>query len=528
MGSILYYDGIFHSGVREDDVFSCMAVTNGKIVATYSKKPTGKVFQKEVSLGGQHVYPCLIDGHIHLLFTVAVMAMGFTVCQISGGGVQPNTIAGVEAKVRAYARKQKSGAIIAANNYILTAMDQQRMPTREELDDWGGGRPVVLYNIDGHSTALSSAMLRLLGLEPVGHSGILQGEENERVQGRLTDIIGAQITLPTLAKGVAAFQNACADYGIGVVGALEGNGDSPKDSTTSLIVHLARRFDVGVRFYFQYKDAARAAQYAKYQAFPRIGGCGDWEMDGAIGAHSAAFSLPYRDTGEQAPCYFTQEQADEMVRQADAKGFQIASHAIGDLAIQRILTALEQLPGKTLHRIEHCEFPSEESLSVLKQGRYALMMQPGYAWIDRRYLHTYQSYLPQELIGRQVLRSLYDAGICVCGSSDSPVQDLDPYLQMLGMVEHYTEQESVSTFEAFRCYTANPARALLEEDRRGTLEVGKAADFFTAKADLFSCTPEQLVSFRPTQTYYGGKPYRRKTGSVAEFLRCLLKKPRLV
>ena len=87
------------------------------------------------------------------------------------------------------------------------------------------------------------------------------------------------------------------------------------------------------------------------------------------------------------------------------------------------------------------------------------------------------------------LKSLVDAGVCVCGSSDSPVQDMDPYLQMLGMVQFYHEEESLSPYQAFRCYTANAAKSIEEEAVRGTLEVGKAADFFTAGRDFFTLSP---------------------------------------
>ncbi len=523
----LYCDAVIHTGVSEQDTYACMAVKGGKIIGLYHQKPAGR-FARCVSLGGQHVYPCLIDAHTHLLFTVAGMAMGFKVCEITDSGVEPSTLAAVEEKIRGYAAAQKKNAVIAATNYIQTAIDAQRLPTREELDAWSGGRPVVVYNIDGHSTALSSAMLRLLDIDPTGHSGLLQGEDNERVQGRLTDIIGSSITLPVLARGIAAFQNTCAEYGISVVGALEGNGDSPKDATTALLLQLARHFAVGVRFYFQYMDLARAKKLAGYQKHPRIGGCGDWELDGAIGSHSAAFHTPYADTGETAPCYYTQEFIEAKVRQADEAGFQIAAHAIGEAAIEQLAAALEKAPSGRLHRMEHGEFPSAAALEKMKSGRWAVMMQPGYAWIDKKYLHTYTRYLPAQALTQPRLKTLVEAGVCVCGSSDSPVQDMDPWLQMLGMVDFYVPEESVSVYEAFRAYTAQPARALLEQNERGTLEVGKAADFFTADKDLFALPPRQVVSFRPAATYYGGRRWRRRTGSVWELLASLLTPPRKV
>jgi len=527
MKSTLFYNGIFHSGTTEDAVFSYMTTEDGMITGTYANKPLG-TFDQEISLDGAHVYPCLIDAHLHLLFTIVSMAMGIQACEVTANGIDPPNIAGVEQRIRAFASKQKKGVPLLASNYVLSAIEEHRLPTKQELDDWAGGRPIVVYNIDGHASALSTEMLKLVGIDPESSDGVLSGEAHERIQGRLTDVISKHVGLADLARGTAMFQNACARYGIGIVGALEGNGDSPKDGGTALLVKMARHFDIGVRVYFQYFDLSRVQGFAKYQKHLRIGGCGDWEMDGSSGAHSAAFSVPYIDTGKSAPCYYSQEEVDNLVRRADKKGYQIASHAIGDAAIERIITALNQTGSGRLHRIEHCEFLSDESFEELKAGRYAVVMQPGYAWIDKRMLHTYTQFLPPEITARMKFKSLCDAGICVCGSSDSPVQDMDPYLQMLGMIEFYNEAESVTPYEAFRTYTINPARAILEENEYGTLEPGKHADFFTADENFFSLTPEGVRDFRPTATYYGGTRYKEKSGSVLEFIRMMMTRGHLV
>jgi predicted amidohydrolase YtcJ len=523
MSSILFCDGVFHSCKSEDDVFSYMTVENGVISGTFDQRPRGS-FDREVSLQGQHVYPCLIDSHVHLLFTIVQMAMGMQICEITGSGVQPHDLAGVEQKIRSYARAQKKDAVITASNYVLSAIDERRLPTKDELDLWAEGRPIVVYNIDGHASSMSTAMLRRVGIDPAGHDGVLFGEAHERIQGRLTDVVSDSVKLADIARGVASLHNTCAEYGITIIGALEGNGDSPDDKGTALLVKLARHFDIGVRVYFQYIDIARARRYARYQKHLRLGGCGDWEMDGSTGAHSAAFHKPYIDSGRTSPCYYSQEKVDSLVAEADRLGYQISSHAIGEAAIERLISALNKTSSGRLHRIEHCEFHSDDSFAELKKGRYAVVMQPGYAWIDKRYLHTYTQFLPPEIIGRMKFRSLYRSGICLCGSSDSPVQSLDPYLQMLGMVDFYHPDESITPYEAFRTYTVNPARAILEEDEYGTLEPGKQADFFTAYQDFFRLDPAGVRDFRPTATYYGGIPYKQKKGTIPELIRMMLSK----
>ena len=523
--AVVFENAVIHTGRTRGETACSMLVKDGRILALNPEDTAGA---KRVSLNGKHVYPCLIDGHIHLLYTAVLAGQGFDVCAIERGGVAPNTMAGVERKLRAFASGKPKNGVLVGNNYIMSGIKERRLPSKDELDEWMDGRPTVIYTIDGHASALSSAMLKKIGIDPAGHGGVLMGEAHDRVQGKLTDAVACGVTLPVLARGVAGFHNACARYGISCVGALEGNGDSEKDPTTALIARLARHFDVDVRIYLQYIDIDKALPYHKMQKAPRIGGCGDWEMDGAVGAHSAAFTLPYRDTGEKAAPYYEQDFVDEQVRRADERGAQIAAHAIGNAAVSRIVEALGKTQSGRMHRIEHCEWADDADIDTIARRGWAVMVQPGYSWIDKRFLHTYEQFLPEEMLAKLKLKTLCDKGICVCGSSDSPVQSMDPWQQMLGMTQFYREQESITPYEAFRCYTVNPAKALGEENDRGTLEAGKRADFFTADEDIFSLTPERLADVKPGATYYGGRPARKWRGSVCELLAMLMRRKKLL
>ena len=522
----LFKNGIFHSMKEEGDTFSFMTVRGKKISGTYNVRPEGSF--EEIDLGGRHVYPCLIDGHVHMLFTIGVMAMGFDICSVTKDGIKPDNLKDIEGKIRSYCKDKHKDAVIAAHNYISSAIDEKRLPTREELDLWSENRAVIVYTIDGHSTSASSKMLLKLGICPENHSGILTGEENERNQGKLTDIISSSIGLKALSKGIAEFHNTCASYGIGMVGALEGNGDSKGDVSTSLILFLARRFDLPIRFYLQYTDLNRVKRFEKYLKHKRLGGCGDWEMDGSAGSHSAAFSLAYKDSGEIKPCYYDEEAVRGMVKRANSEGYQVASHAIGDKAIDMIMSVMNENKSGIINRIEHIEFISPDAIEKLNGEKYAVFMQPGYGWIDKRYLNTYSMYLPDEITDNMKLKSIADKGVLICLSTDSPVQSMDPYLQMLGMTQYYNESESMSIYDALKAYTVNPAAAMYESDERGTLEMGKAADFFISSEDLLSLSGQEIASYRPECTYYGGIKYKEKSGSIFELLKMILKHPKKV
>ena len=264
MKAVLFENARFYTGRSEEEYYEYMLVEKGRIKALSNTRPDSRLFSRAVDLGGGNVYPCIIDPHVHLLYTIVLSAMGFDVCSIEKGRVVPDTIAGIEQRLRSFAAGKKPGEMVVANNYILSGIDELRLPTRQELDDWCGGRAAVVYTIDGHASALSTAMLKKIGLEAEGHSGVLMGEDHERVQGRITDAISSMVTPSVLARGIAAVENNCAAMGISHLGALEGNGDSAEDITTRLLILLARRMSVKVRLYLQYFDVERVEKFRKY------------------------------------------------------------------------------------------------------------------------------------------------------------------------------------------------------------------------------------------------------------------------
>ena len=492
--AVIFYNAKIHTMTSEDSCCGAMEVKHGRITRLFSEPEAEKIsdlcrnsgFLKSLfycDLNGAHVYPCLIDPHVHLLLTVAVMAKGFSASEITENGVEPDTLKGIEEKIRSYPDKKHPAAI---NNYIRSAIKEKRMPSREELDEWAEGGPVVVYSIDGHSTALSSEMLRLIGIDPKGHSGILSGEANENAQEKITKVIKRSIGVRDLLKGIRAFDRSCREYGICMVGAL--------DDFLTPVPFLTK---TKTRIYLQTKDINKV----KRLGLKRIGGCGAWETDGAVGSRSAAFNVPYLDTKKTAPVYMDASELKELCRRADEAGLQIASHAIGEAAIEALFEGLSSVSSDRLHRIEHCEFIDDKTFEKLKCGRFAVVAQPGYSWIDKRYLHTYEEALPESVLKRLKFRSFMDNGIIMCGSSDSPVQDLNPFLQMAGMTQFYNEEESVTPYQALMTYTVNAAKAMEVFKDYGTLEPGKRARFFTSRKDFFKLTPGEILEFRPERTY---------------------------
>ena len=210
---------------------------------------------------------------------------------------------------------------------------------------------------------------------------------------------------------------------------------------------------------------------------------------------------------------------------------QLSTHAIGETAIEQIINAYSLnsrlIPDEgPMPRIDHFEFPSPSAVDAIKKLRLALTVQPGFSWVDKRYLKSSEHFLPVNIINQQLpLRELEDAGVCLCGSSDSPVQSVSPFEQMLGMVDFYIPGQSLTNYQALKSYTINPARMQGEDSRFGTLEAGKHADFFVCTEDILHCPAQRLPALKSELTVIGGKAYQRKNGSLLELLKLFFKFP---
>ncbi len=525
----LYFNGHIHTMTDEKDIYSVMVTQGKRICYVGNEIPDSMNFSERTDLKGCHVYPGLTDSHLHLLYTMVLSAANFSICDITSEGIKPDNLQDIGERVRSFCQKNPNQKIITANGYIISAINEKRLPTRFELDQWSDGRAVIIYSIDGHSSALSTKLMELLELDTKEGDGIFSGEAHEFMQGKVTNLIASGVTLSTFAKGVANFSNLCAGYGITRVCALDGNEDVDNDILTKVLAFISMRTDIRVRLYPQYMDFSRLEFFRKRQKSLRVGGCGSWELDGSVGSHSAAFYEPYKDGGNQGHCYYSKEKISEKVSEALDKNIRLTCHAIGETAIDLITEVYQELSDrlpsdKGLMRIDHFEFPGRKAVEAVKKLPVALSVQPGFSWIDKHFLKSYEQYLSEDLINKQLpLKELADAGVCICGSSDSPVQSINPYDQMLGMIDFYLPEQSLTPYQALEAYTVNPSKMLGEEDT-GTLEEGKLADFFVSKTDLLSCKGAEISLCKAEYTVIGGKKYKEKKGAVTEFICMLLRK----
>ena len=240
-------------------------------------------------------------------------------------------------------------------------------------------------------------------------------------------------------------------------------------------------------------------------------------IDGVLDSHTAAMLEPYADDpGSSGSTSYDPEEFKEVVAKLDGLGLQCMTHSCGDRGVRVVLDAYEHArkangQRDSRHRVEHIEHVSEEDMPRFRQLGVIASMQPIHA------VPTEDQALARaagpERMGRSFpWRSLDRAGARLAFSSDWPVADMNPLLGIHAAVvddERSERKQTVSLEKAIEAYTINEAYASFEEDIKGSLEVGKLADFVILSRDLFECAPEEIKGCEVLLTVLGGREVYR-------------------
>jgi len=210
------------------------------------------------------------------------------------------------------------------------------------------------------------------------------------------------------------------------------------------------------------------------------------------------------------------------MHEALREGIQINTHAIGDRANRLVLSwyedAMKAVPANERKiaeprwRIEHSQIIAVEDIPRFAASGIIPSMQPSHAIGD---LHFAESRIGKDrLKGGYAWRSLIDSGAKIAGGSDAPVEVGDPRIELYAAIvrkdqdgystDAWYPQEKVTPQEALKMFTAWAAEAAFEEDKLGTIEVGKRADFTIFDRDLLTAQPQDILSAKPILTIVDG------------------------
>jgi hypothetical protein len=240
--------------------------------------------------------------------------------------------------------------------------------------------------------------------------------------------------------------------------------------------------------------------------------------DGALGSRGAWLKQPYSDApGERGLGFLSDTTLRNLMSRAAMDGFQVAVHAIGDAANAQLIGAIEELAGTykgdRRWRIEHAQVVDAADLPRFAQHGIVASMQPVHQASDWRMAEARMG--SERLGGAYAWASLARLGVPLAFGSDFPVESPNPFHGLAVAVSRedaegqpaggWRPEEKMSMTQAFAGFTRDAAFAAFAEDRLGTLEPGRYADFIFIDRDIFAAEPADIRGTRVLETWVGGR-----------------------
>jgi len=469
---------------------------------------------------GRTLLPGLIDAHGH------VMQLGLSAMQLDLSDTR--TLAEAKAKLADYAARNPTLRWIVGFGWNQERWGLGRFPTAADIDAAVPDKPVWLERVDGHAGVANSAALAAAGI--TGATAAPTGGRIEKAASRPTGVfvdsamdLIRRVVPPALPierdAALAKAQDMLLRLGIT---ATDDMGSTAEDWLT-----FRRAADLG-------RLKLRIVSYARgIEPLLAVAGTGPtpWlydgrlrmvgvklYADGALGSRGAWLLAPYADApGERGLQFLDDAKLRNLMSRAAMDNFQVAVHAIGDAANRQVLDAIDELvetyKGDRRWRIEHAQIVDPADIPRFGKNGIVASMQPTHQTSDRIMAEARLG--PNRLAGAYAWHSMLDAGAHLAFGSDYPVESPDPFAGLAAAISRqgvdgqpeggWMPAQRLSLVQAFAAYTTGAAYAGFAEDRIGSLQPGRMADFILIDRDIFTATPPDIRDTQVLETWIGGR-----------------------
>jgi hypothetical protein len=505
-----------------------VAVRKDRIIFVGSNEGAKKFrAARTVDLGGKTMLPGLTDSHCHIL------GIGERELTLNLEGT--TTLEDFLAKVKERVAQTPRDKWITGRGWIETFWKPPNFPTRQDLDSVAADHPLYLTRADGHASVANSAALKLARIDkntvdPFGGQILkTNGEPNGMLLDNAQDLVEKNIPKPTQAdREQALLTGINREIGLGWC-EIQNAGSHKED--VALIQKAFESGKIKIRFVnavFGPGEDARnfLKEGATLNAFDHHFTQRTIKVifDGALGSRGAALLKPYNDAPETSG-YLTEkpEELKPMFEEALRRGIQVETHAIGDRANRLILdlyeAALKTIPPEQRKireprwRVEHAQIVDPSDLPRFAKLGVIPSMQPSHAISDLFFAPKRLGM--DRLAGAYAWQSFLKSGSIICGGSDAPVERGEPMIEFYAAVarksikgesgEGWHPEQAVSREQALKMFTIWPAYAAFEENDKGSIEVGKLADFTVLAHDIMKIPEPEILKTRAEMTIIGGE-----------------------
>lgn len=529
----LWYNGKIYTMENEGHRVEAVLTVDGQILAVGKKHDLMERYKsyidEEIDLKNKTMLPGFQDSHMHLIgFGESLLRMDLSNIRSKGELLHA---------VKMKKEELGDGEWIIGEGWNENLWEERVIPTKEELDEVAPSNPVLLKRTCRHVCLVNSKTLRLARVSedtanPEG--GIIDRDENGKLTGLLKDAamnlvanVVPPYTLETIKRSLRKGIQEC--YKLGITGAhtedlsYYGSFTNTYKAFQEVIEKEDLYFRAHLLIHHEVIDewAQLGVDYLSGTPFITFGPMKIF-ADGSLGGRTALLSFLYADdTSTNGVNVHSYEKFQALVKKARSLNLPVAVHAIGDLAFEWLLDAIEKYPVNVgRDRLIHAQLLRKDLVERMKKLPVVVDIQPrflhsDFPWVFERIGHGPIDYL-------YAWKTLINEGIHCAGGSDAPIEPADPLLGIHAAVlrtipddenqQVYIPEERLSMYEAVSLFTKGSAYAALEERKFGMIKEDFAADFTILDQDLFEIDPKDILNTRVEITVVNGKiMYERKS-----------------
>lgn len=520
---------------EKDEICEAVGIKKNKIVYVGSNEEIKQLLTPEtkvIDLGGRTMCPGFIDSHFH---SILGGFMGDAILDATYPGCQ--SIEDVKNLVREAAKTTPKGGWIKLWGYDNNKLKEHRHVTIEDLDEAAPDHPVQCMRTCGHVCIYNTLGLAAGGIHSSEDASRFGEGELEVVDGKLTGMTRdltafylwskVKYTDDEIRRALKKSNDELLQGGITSVhdcGACDAPGYSMMYKAAKEGWFKPRQFVMLHSIFgkpFSKEDNDHFMKLGFHTGLGdekfRIGSC-KFMVDGGSSGPTMATREPYsHDPTLPRILSWTREEVADYIDEINEHDCQATAHAEGDLAVEFMVEGYEKAlahhyrkPEEHRHRIEHCVITDDDLVQRMAKMGIIPVSNCHFLPLNGS---DYHRYFGDRINHFFAMRSYLDAGLRPTIGCDAPTASCEAVRGLDGAVNRIDRKtgevvgpcQRISMLEAIRCYTLNGAYASFEDDIKGSIEVGKLADFTIFSQDILNMDPMNIVNVNVDYTIIDGE-----------------------